>query len=1439
MVADGNIDEPKNLDGREESAIDIQGAGGFVLSDEAARLLLFQPPGFRSVLDEPAGDIDIRGLSQQLFNLTLNNDTSTRGASSPLFRPDSNSTNPNTSEKNRSLLLDAYLRMKEEGNNANLQDEDREQIFSALADQGIERLQEKTGGAKLQTPNQRAGGESSEGLRRRQLQELFARFDASRPQPISDTTFDSYIRSIDSGSIQSDTITQLVPDFQQRQTLITQLELKQQTENDRQLLEKFRSRALNGLSGREARNVIDFALDGSDRVLLQTIVDEKNEIDADRNQIRSFTEEFRTIVRENDLQRRIVLVDEQYGDDIFRLRDKRQELLDRQLSQERAISLLVDVIDSDITAEIAPEDGLKEVDREMLNDLIREIKTIPEGAQDVLLFDYSTDFRDTLEFVRTLPTRTEEDVLERRRIEGIVLRIRDIYNKYNSEAQVLNAIVNNDFDEAREYVNSISEIPDSKALFDAYTSEIAFWEFEDARLDAYENVSSAQDFKEASALIQRARGLATNSAQLQLIDAYITRIGSLERKAFISSIRRKYIGTPFDEEKIFAQIDTFKARSIEDIDQLIQLKVEVRSFARRVKNLEIREAFRTKNASAVLNAIADLPTMTDEDRQQRRNLFGLYREYTKARARIDPQAFEQVSRINVSEFFKRAEEPSPMIDLGINKEAFEYARQRFLDSVHPLVETFRSIQSLKDKMDEVVPVGLNQQGESPRVEFLLRLRDLAKQRELSDIEQLYVKSVELLSVFTPYLVGLARADFGATSVYLQQHFESLSDKTKETLSTGDYVPALVIGAGVHGVAAMSELARQRPDLAENALVVDQGTNPGGPFAWVLGEGWRLNSANGRRTGRREMPDTPQGPEEKTVRLWSDPTGWYPGQRSEASPNARVGDINAVVPYSAKVGDISPSLYATNEELQLTIALNAAMCIKNIAFQTKVLEVVPLSDGGKGDKLVTLEITNPQDGSSEIIKIRTDVVVVSTGLGKESFGFDVDGTRAEGIIADGKEYDNLPKLCTTKDAFAAIADRTEGKTAIIGETLVIYGSGNSKDTLIENITGIFDSGKMSMSQVKKIYIVSSTEGTSRPRYGLLRDISNRLGRENLVEFVQGRVGDVGYAAGDFLKPYEERRMLLYNENGDRIRNAKGELIIADNVIAATGFKSEIGEIFKEYGADTNVVRSDIVKPIGLPTNPDVSVGLRFRDDPNILILGTASPDGFNAEKFAQLPGLSSAALRRVGAENAVAIGFRVPDTLAAMNIWLQKTRLEKQERNTTSDRIQLTPEIENGAGVKEDYLFSAVPDINYEGYTISQLGIRDKVNATVVLSALTGKLLKDIEVTKEDGSPFFGEMSFDVSLDKRGRIQLRLAQGKRYTRTMNKKGKPMEVGKKISEVSRPFMYNVTDKLFDPTFQRYILYQLANARGSTKKIRLQLGFSRGRINPQTTYVSGGGL
>ena len=81
---------------------------------------------------------------------------------------------------------------------------------------------------------------------------------------------------------------------------------------------------------------------------------------------------------------------------------------------------------------------------------------------------------------------------------------------------------------------------------------------------------------------------------------------------------------------------------------------------------------------------------------------------------------------------------------------------------------------------------------SKQAPYIQRIRELEKQRDLTEIEREYLKTIEYISLFNPYLVALANADQAIVGELLHHHFDSLSADTTESLEDGQYVPAIVV-----------------------------------------------------------------------------------------------------------------------------------------------------------------------------------------------------------------------------------------------------------------------------------------------------------------------------------------------------------------------------------------------------------------------------------------------------------------------------------------------------------------------------------------------------------------------------------------------------------------------------------------------------------------------
>ncbi len=840
----------------------------------------------------------------------------------------------------------------------------------------------------------------------------------------------------------------------------------------------------------------------------------------------------------------------------------------------------------------------------------------------------------------------------------------------------------------------------------------------------------------------------------------------------------------------------------------VQLK-EIININRISRANDIRSSFESASPEEVFAGIIDFPTETEEDIAVKQELVALYREYTAVNK---PEVFDdKFGQEILRQIDADLKEQFVSPELGKNKPAFNYVRQHFLKTIYPLIESFRADPTTKKTVEDFLGI---KNGERMRSLYEIRLKALESQRPLTDTERAYIESVQLLSLFNPYLVAATYTEQGPTSEFLRHHFETLSKKTIDQLKDGDYIPLIQIGTGPSGIAAVGEVVRNNPKLASLMLVVDEGQQPGGPFAIPGGKAWELNSANRRGSPGPTLPDDPNNgsiPELKKVRAYGSPLRWYPGERADGK-EIRQGSINVTVDYLPSPDDLSSTArYPTNEDLQTIIALQSAMLISNLALTTKVISVRPNPDqNAQGNKLVTLQINEPGKEPREIT-ITTDAVFVSSGLGDPTYGFKIEGSRAERVINQTKDLKGFPKFSTTLQAFKAFASRTLEEKESPGQTLVIYGGGNSADTLIEFVGSLFQGDNPKVRDVTKIYVVTEGNLSARPRYAAISDLKPRNGKGNLIEFVKARVKDVDFVSdeGDPM----DRKLEFIDKDGRVITDASGKNIEADSAISAAGFKPQLDEVFKEYlTSDDQSFKikggeNSPTEPVKLPTNKDVSVAETLKQDPTILFLGTASNPDFKEEKLLQLPPDARKALQRNGAENAVAIGFRAPDTQAAVNIWLNTKEInvedvEKEERK----KVALKGALKEGDSM-------SIPLIIPNG----DLGIPDHVtNENLILTPLFSYSVGNaIEVETPKG-PFTGKLDFELDYDLNS-WELKLTF---------KGGASTSVSKGIEQAVR-------NACSDYDFQRYALTAL-NKKRRNRKIDIALSFRSGKLDPQETFV-----
>ena len=874
--------------------------------------------------------------------------------------------------------------------------------------------------------------------------------------------------------------------------------------------------------------------------------------------------------------------------------------------------------------------------------------------------------------------------------------------------------------------------------------------------------------------------------------------------------------TPIKEA--LSRVDSLQIRpktgGIDPISQINDLKEQIRKFYENITPLQsldkvtsLRESYSSKKPEQILSEIGKLPESENYEIEARNILLREYEDYLSSKGLINSELSEKIKSLTKPIF----DGEYNMVELGKNEPAKEYLMKNFSKTFFPLFQSLRSNPRFKNKLEDYI-VGKDEGGIRKRLQFVQNLKELEKQRPLTDIERTYIESVEQLTKFNPYLVALSNEALGETDEYLRNHFDTLSKNTWDSLEDGSYVPALQIGTGPNGLAFFGEIARYRPDLAEKMLIVDIGNQPGGPFAIPNGPAWELNSANRRGPRQAVMPDDPGESEKKSVRAYGSPVSrWYPGER-KADQNVRQGSINTTVDYFPTPDDLSTLRYPTNEELQIILATQSAMLFKQATFDTRLVKVVPNKNSKiQGDKIVTLEKIN-ENGEKEIKKIYTDAIINSSGLGEPFYGFKIEGSQAEKIIQKTEDLDGFPKFSDTLTAFRALADR-RNESMKPPRVIVMSGSGNSTDVLIEYLAELFASGNPQVRNVEKIYVIATGGLSQRPRYAKINDVKARNGKDNLIEFVQARIGDVGFKNSKTKDPFKEQ-VQLYDEKGQLIKNNDGEVILADAFIANTGFKPKFDEIYKSYlEKDESLINKSTNRPVDaitLPTNKGVSVADQLKKDPNILFIGTASNPSFNSvEKLSQLPVDAREALLRNGAENAVAIGFRAPDSQAAARIFIDKRDIELAKVDKEVKKEVWKMKSDTSKVKSWEVPLTIDPE---------RLRIADNVySEDDMLSSLVVYNLQNIEMLDQAGEPLYGEYKFEV-IKGSDNNSLKIDY--------------MENDK----VNQTLVDMITMMLKNKYIQNYTISGFSKKR-IDQKLRLVLKFRNGKIDPRGTAVQVG--
>ena len=806
--------------------------------------------------------------------------------------------------------------------------------------------------------------------------------------------------------------------------------------------------------------------------------------------------------------------------------------------------------------------------------------------------------------------------------------------------------------------------------------------------------------------------------------------------------------------------------------------------------------------------------------------------------------------------------------LGRNLGAAAYLAENFAQTIQVLYQSLRD-----DDRTAAVNGYVQGPGENPgrfnKLSVRLEVKRLESQRPLTAIEKEYLESVEALSIFNAHLAAILREAPDIADVFFSQHFAALHEATLNNLEDGGYQPMIVIGTGVAGDAAAGELARLFPELAGEALFADEGREPGGPFDIPRGPGWKLNSAGPNGPAEPTLPDSPEViadqtgvPEEATVRAYGAPLPFYPGERVEKKA-ARPGDINTVTDYLTNLGKCFDGRYARNDEFARVIKAQFMMLARKMLFRTEVLNVEPVEPGNEDSDLWVDLVLHGPDGSMSTIRQRTSFLIDASGGGEPFYGFDLAGSRAEQVLAAVEEQpeDEFPVLSPTLGAFNALAS-LEGSIKQVGSTLVVYGNGNSADTLIEYLSGLFESDNPAVKNIEKIYVLTTGELSDRFRYAQNADVQGRNGMEGIVEQIRVRVNDVDFADPD-LGP--AGGVVFYNQNGQIVtldgkepkRDSAGKLLtepegntlIGNAGIAATGFDPKRDQVYaKCIPEDASLLDEGVLEAVTLPTNRKVSVGDKLASYRRVRFVGTASRSAFDPIKLAQLPPPPREALIRNGAENAVAVGFRTRDVQAAIRLLFEDYLRELKSSFQASQRTSRRRYLEDQESVQS---FSArnevrVPRIPREDLPPIKRNVDSdaQVLSPLLLYSLKGLRLREGEPGKRtapatespDGEqltlpdPAFEAKATMATPQHRYVFELGESETGNDLVLRYVEGEPAA----DDRASAALVAELERAIASPYFQAYALEAASTRRANKRRLRINVEFRNGRLDLRKSYA-----
>lgn len=453
---------------------------------------------------------------------------------------------------------------------------------------------------------------------------------------------------------------------------------------------------------------------------------------------------------------------------------------------------------------------------------------------------------------------------------------------------------------------------------------------------------------------------------------------------------------------------------------------------------------------------------------------------------------------------------------------------------------------------------------------------------------------------------------------------------------------LVVGMGPQSVAYMQATTDLAP--TKRILAVDLGKKPGGTFANV-NEAFALNSTNRANTGTRAQPG--QGDLNFIQDIWGLPD--FAPQKW--TPAGGLGDL-------ATVGT---DLSSANALLETRI-----VSVKDVTReQARAQRYLP-------NWPARYEVELLDEATGQKMKVYTDRLIVGSGIGKPTIPIQepkslefiaAETKRVEDILAANPKLDPLdksvvPRVMTFTDLVNKIGQSETPYRWAVDKDIVVVGGGDSGKVINEFLLrdapeAAYALDSAQVGNVKRIFWVGVDFKTcqefiaaSRGRYSRLQ---SALNSGQLVP-VPGKVTQLMDQGGGKVRlfttspvfdqaagsPQGPRELLFFETKNvpgaAGYGNASYVNADVDNVILATGFKSEAEKVFQQV----------------IGEQPDAAALKPLLDDV------VAQPEGFEAPVAIasrlknNVEGVLPQEVYFIGPSNEVRGGLPKPDELARVN-----------------------------------------------------------------------------------------------------------------------------------------------------------------------------------------------